>query len=196
MRNSKIGMVKMLNRKAFLVSVALIFQLLPISCSGQSIESEVDEYISAWLKMERFSGSILIANDGNILIKKGYGMANYELSFPNSPQTKFLLGSLTKQFTAVAIMQLQEKGLLKVDDLIKKYIPNYPHGEKITIHHLLTHTSGTPNFTSFPEYRKTMMLPSPVEKTIERFKDKPLEFNPGEKYKYSNSGYILLGFII
>ena len=74
MRNSKVGIVKMLNRKAFLVSIALIFQLLHISCSGQSIESEVDEYINAWLKMERFSGSILIANDGNILIKKGYGI--------------------------------------------------------------------------------------------------------------------------
>jgi len=85
---------------------------------------------------------------------------------------------------------------LSVDDSIKKYIPDYPHGEKITIHHLLTHTSGIPNFTSFPEYTKTMKLASPVEKTIERFKRKKLEFAPGEKFSYSNSGYIILGYII
>lgn len=123
-------------------------------------------------------------------------MANLEHDVPNTPQTKFRLGSVTKQFTSMAIMQLQERELMNVDDRIAKYLPTYPNGEKITIHHLLTHTSGIPNFTSFPNYQKTMMLPSPVEKTIQRFKDKPLEFTPGEKFKYSNSGYILLGYII
>ena len=162
----------------------------------KDIESKVDEYIDAYLKMGNFSGSILIAREGKILLSKGYGMANFEHDVPNTAQTKFRLGSITKQFTAMAIMQLQEKGLLNVDDPIKKYIPDYPNGERITIHHLLTHTSGIPNLTSFPDYRRTMMIPSPVEKTIERFKDKPLEFTPGEKLKYSNSGYILLGYII
>lgn len=183
-------------RKGVILGFALFFQFLSIGCAVQDIESKGDEYINAYIKMERFSGSILIAKDGNILLKKGYGMANYELEVPNTPQTKFLLGSITKQFTATAILQLQEKGKLSVDDQIKKYIPDYSHGEKITIHNLLTHTSGIPNFTSFPEYTKTMMLPSPAEKTIERFKNKPLEFNPGDKFSYSNSGYILLGYII
>jgi len=166
---------------------------IPTTETAQYIESKVDEYIGAYLKMERFSGSVLIAKDEEILLKKGYGMANYEHDVPNTPYTKFRLGSITKQFTSMSIMQLQEKGLLNVNDPIKKYITDYPDGEKITIHHLLTHTSGIPNFTSFPNYRETMMLLSPAEKTIERFKDKPLEFMPGEKYKYSNSGYILLG---
>ena len=169
---------------------------IPTTETAQYIESKVDEYIGAYLKMERFSGSVLIAKDEEILLKKGYGMANYEHDVPNTPYTKFRLGSITKQFTSMSIMQLQEKGLLNVNDPIKKYITDYPDGEKITIHHLLTHTSGIPNFTSFPNYRETMMLLSPAEKTIERFKDKPLEFMPGEKYKYSNSGYILLGNII
>ena len=169
---------------------------IPTTETAQEVESKVDEYIGAYLKMRQFSGSILIARDGEILLKKGYGMANYEHDVPNTPETKFRLGSITKQFTSTAIMQLQEKGLLNVNDPIKKYITDYPNGEKITIRHLLTHTSGIPSFTSFPDYRETMMLLSPVEKTIERFKDKPLEFTPGEKYKYSNSGYILLGYIV
>jgi len=196
MRNVKTIIIEILRRMSVVIAIVLLFQFHLISNSGQDIELKVDGYINAWLQMEKFGGSILIAKDGNILLKKGYGMANCELEVPNTPQSKFLLGSVTKQFTAMAIMQLQEKGLLNVSDFIKKYISEYPHGEKITIHHLLTHTSGTPDFTDFPEYRKTMMLPSPVEKIIERFKDKPLEFNPGEKYKYSNSGYILLGYII
>jgi CubicO group peptidase (beta-lactamase class C family) len=183
-------------------SIIFIFILLyvfifSIACIAQDIESKVDEYVNAYMKMGRFSGSIFIAQNGNVLVSKGYGMANYEHDVPNTPQTKFRLGSITKQFTSMAIMQLQEKGMLNVDDAVSKYIPDYSEtGKKITIYHLLTHTSGIPNFTSFPDYVTTMMIPSPVEKIVERFKDKPLEFEPGEKFSYSNSGYVLLGYII
>ena len=199
--NSKIiEVIQMIRRKmrsiAIFVNVLLLLFVLGTSCSAQDIELKVDEYINAYLKMGTFSGSILIARKGIILLSKGYGMANYENDVPNISETKFRLGSITKQFTATSIMQLEEKGLLNVNDPISKYLPDYPNGEKITIHHLLTHTSGIPNFTSFPEYRETMILPSPVEKIIERFKYKPLEFTPGEKFSYSNSGYILLGYII
>jgi CubicO group peptidase (beta-lactamase class C family) len=179
------------------ISILVYVFIFSITCIAQNIESKVDEYVNAYMKMGRFSGSILIAQNGNVLVSKGYGMANYEHDVPNTPQTKFRLGSITKQFTSMAIMQLQEKGMLNVDDAVIKYIPDYPEtGKKITIHHLLTHTSGILNFTSFPDYVTTMMIPSPVEKTVERFKDKPLEFEPGEKYSYSNSGYVLLGYII
>jgi len=181
---------------AFFSFVVFLPFLFFTACATQNLESKVDEYINAHLKLQKFSGSILIAQKGKILLSKGYGMANYELDVPNTPQMKFLLGSITKQFTSMAVMQLQEKGLLSVDDSLKKYIPDYPDGDKITVHHLLTHTSGIPNFTSFPEYTKTMMLASPVEETVERFKNKELEFTPGEKFSYSNSGYILLGYII
>ena len=167
------------------------------SYAAPNIASKADKYINAYVKQQRFSGSVLIAKNGKFLLSKGYGMANYEHDIPNTPKTKFRLGSITKQFTAMAIMQLQEKGLLNVNDPITKYIPGYPEtGEKITIHNLLTHTSGIPNFTMFPDYRETVMLHSPIEKTIARFKDKPLEFTPGEKFNYSNSGYILLGYIV
>jgi len=181
---------------SFFISILLLVFILCLSSTAQPIQSKADEYIRAYVEMGRFSGSVLISQKGKILLSKGYGMANYEHDIPNTPQTKFRLGSVTKQFTATAIMQLQEKGLLTVDDPLKKYIPDYPNGEIITIHHLLTHTSGIPDLTNFPEHRQTIMIPSPVEKTILRFKDKPLEFPPGEKFKYSNSGYLLLGYII
>ncbi len=166
------------------------------SASDQTLQDIVDEYFNACVKIGKFSGIVLIAKDGEILVNRGYGLANREHDVPNTPQTKFRLGSMTKQFTAAAIMQLQEQGKLNVEDSIDKYIPDYPNGDRITLHHLLTHTSGIPNLTDFPEHRKTIMIPSPVEKTILRFKDKPLEFTPGEQFKYSNSGYLLLGYVI
>jgi CubicO group peptidase (beta-lactamase class C family) len=182
-----------------LVSLAILLVLLfafPSSASDQTHQDIVDEYFNAYVKIGKFSGVVLIAKDGEILVNKGYGLANREHDVPNTPQTKFRLGSMTKQFTAAAIMQLQEQGKLNVEDSIDTYIPDYPNGDRITLHHLLTHTSGIPNLTDFPDHRKTIMIPSPVEKTILRFTDKPLEFTPGEQFKYSNSGYLLLGYVI
>lgn len=181
---------------AYLAMLLVLLFAFPSSASDQTLQDIVDEYFNACVKIGKFSGSVLIAKDRNILASKGYRMANYEHDVPNTPQTKFRLGSMTKQFTAAAIMQLQEQGKLNVEDSIDKYIPDYPNGDRITLHHLLTHTSGIPNLTSFPEHRKTIMIPSPVEKTILRFKNKPLEYAPGEQFKYSNSGYLLLGYVI
>lgn len=160
------------------------------------IQKKVDAYLRPYLKTERFSGSVLMARGGKVLMKQGYGMANYELGVANTPRTIFRLGSLTKQFTALAILQLMEQKRLSLTDSLHKYIPDYPHGDRITIHHLLTHTAGIPNFTAFPEYREIMILPHPLEKIIERFKERPLDFTAGEKFSYSNSGYILLSDII
>ncbi|MFA5075177.1 MAG: serine hydrolase [Candidatus Babeliales bacterium] len=160
------------------------------------IKSKLDKYIKAYVELGWFSGSVLVAKDGKILLCKAYGMANYEHNIPNTPQTKFRIGSLTKQFTAMAIMLLREKKLLHVNDKICKYIPDYPNGDKITIHHLLTHTSGIPNFTEFPECKIEQLKSHNTEQLINIFKDKSLEFEPGEKYNYSNSGYILLTYII
>ena len=160
------------------------------------LAGRMDAYLAAAHKLNRFSGSVLIARGGRMILSKGYGMANYELDVPNTPKTKFRLGSVTKQFTAMAILKLEETGKLKVTDAVKTIFPDYPGGDKITIHHLLTHTSGIPNLTEFPDYVKTMTLPSPALQTVERFKNLPLDFAPGEKFSYSNSGYILLGAII
>ena len=128
---------------------------------------------------------------------KGYGFANLEWDIPNSPTTKFRLGSITKQFTAACILLLEERGKLKVDDPVKKYMPDAPAAwDKVTILNVLTHTSGIPSFTDFPDYESTEAIPTTPEKLVARFRDKPLEFQPGEKWKYSNSGYVLLGYLI
>jgi CubicO group peptidase (beta-lactamase class C family) len=181
----------------------LVVVLLAIStCAAQTASSvalaaRVDEYLNDLVKQNRFSGSILIARDGRVLMTKGYGMANYETDAPNTPQTKFRLGSITKQFTALAVMMMQERGKLNVQDSVCKYVSECPAAwQPVQIHHLLTHTSGIWNFTGTPDYRKTMSLPSSPAETIARFKDKPLEFTPGERFNYSNSGYVLLGYIV
>jgi CubicO group peptidase (beta-lactamase class C family) len=124
-------------------------------------------------------------------------LANREHQVANTPQTKFRLGSITKQFTAMAVLILQEQGKLRVEDPVSKHLAEAPQSwEAVTIHHLLSHTAGLPNFTSSPEYSKKWMLPSPPAETIQRFIDKPLEFTPGDEFRYSNSGYIVLGAII
>jgi len=163
----------------------------------EDIQKKVDEYIHAHIQMNQFSGSILIAKNDQIIINKGYGYASYGFEIKNNPETKFRIGSLTKGFTAVAILQLEEKGLLSVDDKLQEHIPDYPGSNEITIKHLLTHTSGIPNHTEFPDFDKERRVYEySILETIETFKNKPLEFNPGEKFNYSNSNYILLGLII
>jgi CubicO group peptidase (beta-lactamase class C family) len=174
----------------------LIFFCFPVFGNPDSIESKVDDYLAPYIQVGNFSGSVLIAYQGNILVNKGYGMANLEHNVPNNGKTIFRLGSLSKQFTATSIMQIQEKGLLSVNDLLIKYIPDYPNGDTITLHHLLTHTSGIKNFTELPEYATAQLLPTTLTQTIDMFKKQPLAFMPGTKISYSNSNFILLSFII
>ena len=158
---------------------------------------KADEYLSNELGTGRFMGSVLVARSNQVIFMKGCGLANRELNTSNAPNTKFRLGSITKQFTAMCILKLQEEGKLSVDDPISKFVPNCSSNwAEVKIRHLLTHTSGIPSFTGFPDYLSTMMLASPPEKTIQRFRDKPLEFKPGERFAYSNSGYVLLGYIV
>jgi CubicO group peptidase (beta-lactamase class C family) len=160
---------------------------------AQDITAKADELA----QKNDFMGSVLVAKGGKVILKKGYGMANIELDVPNAPDTKFRLGSITKQFTATAILQLAAQGKLSVDDKASKYIANAPDAWKdITIHHLLTHTSGIPNYTAFPDFQTTMRVAvTPIE-LVAKFKDHPLDFPPGSKFKYSNSGYEVLGVII
>ncbi|CAH1189984.1 D-aminopeptidase [Paenibacillus plantiphilus] len=163
--------------------------------ASSEVESFSDK-VDAYLHKLKFTGSVLLAKKGNVLVRQGYGMANLQKNTPNTPNNIFLIGSVTKQFTALAIMQLQEQGKLNVKDPVHKYLPDYPHGDVITIHHLLTHTSGIPNYTTFPDFMETIGQQVTVEQNLDKFKDKPLNFAPGNKYQYSNSGYIVLGAII
>lgn len=140
--------------------------------------------------------AVLIAKDDKIIYRKAFGMANLELNVPMKPENVFKLASITKQFTSVAILILMEQGKLSLQDPISKYIADYPRGNEITIHHLLNHTSGVKDYTRIPELRAKTGLDMSPEELISTFKDQPMEFNPNEKNDYSNSGYVLLGYII
>jgi CubicO group peptidase (beta-lactamase class C family) len=159
--------------------------------------SRMDQVVQSYVSDKSFMGSVLVARGDQVLLSKGYGSANLEWNVPNSPATKFRLGSVTKQFTAASILLLEERGKLKTDDPVKKFVPDAPAAwDKITIFHLLTHTSGIANFTSFPDYPSQEPFATTPEKLVARFRDKPLDFEPGDKWSYSNSGYVLLGYIL
>lgn len=167
--------------------------------NGQTKADKIDDLMSTYAKYDQFNGSVLVAEKGKIIYKKGFGLANKEWGIPNQPDTKHRLGSITKQFTAMLIMQLVEEGKLKLHAPIATYLPNYPKhaADKITIHHLLEHSAGIPNFVSFREfYSKNSRNHFTPEKFIKVFADSTLQFSPGKKFKYSNSGYFLLGYII
>jgi len=172
-------------------------QTAAASPSAQEITRKVDEYMNAAMRVNRFSGAVLLARDGQPIVSRGYGMANIELDVPNTPQTVFRLGSVTKQFTGMAIVLLQERGKLHVNDPICKYLSDCPQAwQPITIKNLLTHTAGIPNYTEFPDFAKTAAAETTASEMTGRFRDKPLQFALGEKFAYSNSGYYLLGTII
>lgn len=180
------------------LAYALASMATPLAfADDKGIAERCSEYMNAAVEVEQFSGAVLVAKGSEILFEHGYGMANAEHQVPNRPETKFRLGSITKQFTAAAILILQDERKLNVRDAINQYVPTaQPAWEPITIHHLLTHTSGIPSYTSDFVYGLSMHKPETVSSMIARFKDKPLEFQPGERFNYSNSGYFLLGAII
>jgi CubicO group peptidase (beta-lactamase class C family) len=183
--------------RVFLISVVLLQTALPGILSAQDILQRFDEYLFAQHEVNHFIGSVLVAQKGKVLYRMSYGPADFENDVPNDPRMKYRIGSLTKQFTAAAVMMLQEKGLLSIRDPVSRHLPEAPATWKdITIHHLLRHESGIPSFTNFPDYYDFWTLPSRPDKTWLRFRDKPLDFEPGTDIAYSNSGYILLALII
>jgi len=174
----------------------LIFGLAAVTFA-QDITAKADEFVSAFVKQNKFSGTVLIAKEGKVVFDKAYGMANYEWSIPNTTDTKFRLGSVTKQFGAAAILKLEEMGKLKTTDKACDYLPDCPENWKpIIIHHLLTHTSGIPNFTALKDYGQLKLLPSKYDEQYKAVRDLKMDFDPGTKFQYSNTGYILLGQII
>jgi len=180
--------------KVFCGACALVF--LSSAAAAQDA-AQLDEVVQGYVQNKTFMGSVLVARDAKVILSKGYASANLEWNVPNTPTTKFRLGSITKQFTAASILLLEERGKLKLEDPIKMYVPDAPSAwDRITIFNLLTHTSGIPNFTSLAEYKTLQLSDSPPVKTIATVRDRPLDFFPGEKMSYSNSGYILLGYVI
>ena len=182
----------------YAASLALAFAAPAAAQEAAKIDpARMDTVVRADADKGEFMGVVLVARDGEILFDKGYGSANLEWKIANDGDTKFRLGSVTKQFTGAAILLLQERGKVQLDAPVRTYLPDAPAAwDKVTVRNLLTHSSGIPNFTSFDDYAKLKTLEATTASLIARFRDKPLEFQPGEKYAYSNSGYILLTAII
>jgi CubicO group peptidase (beta-lactamase class C family) len=165
--------------------------------SPAELGAYADQTLAATYPPGQPGAAAIVVKDGKVVLRKGYGMANLELGVAMAPEMVFELGSVTKQFTAAAILLLQERGQLKVEDDITKYLPDWPtHGQTITLENLLTHTSGIPSYTGLPEWFPHMREDLKPADVAALFKDKPLEFNPGEKWAYDNSGFFLLGMII
>ena len=166
-----------------------------VAVYGQDLSHRINE-IMTQPGREWFMGSILMARDGRMLFEKSYGFANLKETVPISAQTRFRIGSLTKQFTAAAVLLLEDRGKLKTAELLKHYLPDAPAAwEKITVYHLLTHTSGIPDYvdSGFESIKAKAITP---EQLIKIFRNRPLEFSPGMKESYSSSNYILLGYLI
>jgi len=161
-----------------------------------SLEVEIDKYLTPYLQMKDFNGAILIAHQGRVLLRQGYGLANYEHNIPNNPQTKFHIASISKTFTATAIVMLEKRGVLNFYDPLTNFLPDFPNGDKIRISHLLTHSSGVPDFYGMPEYEELKTKPMTPDKWIKLMMAKSLDFEPGEQSSYSNSGYMLLSCVI
>jgi CubicO group peptidase (beta-lactamase class C family) len=165
-----------------------------LSDADRTYVSRADQYLHEWLRQNRFSGAVLVADSGTILLSKGYGMASREHDVFNTPQTRFRIDSITKQFTAAVILLLEEKGALGLEDLISKYLDIPERWRSVTIHHLLTHTSGIPPFVHSAASGSGAQIP--LCRMLRQMDSKPLESDPGSKFVYSDSGYALLGCII
>jgi CubicO group peptidase (beta-lactamase class C family) len=165
--------------------------------ASQDAAARIDQALSATYKADAPGVTVIVVKDGKTLLRKAYGLADVEHKLPLAPDTPMRLGSITKQFTSTAILMLVDEGKIKLDDDITVYLPDYPtQGKKISIEHLLTHTSGIVSYTGKPGYMAGMQKDVSVQQMVDSFKNDPLEFAPGSRYKYNNSGYFLLGAII
>jgi CubicO group peptidase (beta-lactamase class C family) len=184
------------------VMLSLIFAFVTSDMAAQSLTpkqltAEYDKMLSDQFKAGETGCAALVAMNGQVIYRKAFGMADLELNVPMQPEMVFRIGSITKQFTAIAILQLMEQGKLSLQDEITRFIPDYPmQGHSITVEHLLTHTSGIKSYTNVPEFQKFIRTDMKSEEVIDLIKSKPMEFAPGTKWNYNNSGYFLLGYII
>ena len=187
----------MKSRKIFILFIVIL--MTATAALSQDKAQKVDELMKSYYDYGQFNGTVLVAEKGKVIYKKGFGMANMEWAIPNQPDTKFRIGSVTKQFTATLILQLVEEGKIKLDSKITDYLPDYRKdtGDKITVHQLLNHTSGIPSYTNRPDFFADVSRdPYSVADFVKKFASGNLEFEPGSKFSYNNSGYFLLGAIV
>lgn len=188
--------MKYIMQSYFKITLLFIF-ILSTNTFAQTFEAKIDSLIQTEFN-EKYGpgGAFLIAKNGKPIYQKAFGKANLELDVDLTPESVFQIGSMTKQFTAVAVLMLEEQGKLNVNEPISKYISDFPAGEKITIHHLLTHTSGIKDFTKMKTLREIAQKEMTPKMMVDFFKNEPVDFAPGEKFDYNNSGYVVLGHII
>ncbi len=183
---------------ALLIVLFILFAFQNYGYS-QDKAQKIDEFMQIYHDYGLFNGTVMVAEGGKVIYKKGFGLADMEWNIPNKPDTKFRIGSITKQFTSMLILQLVAEGKVKLDGKLSDYLPYYRKdtGEKVTVHQLLSHTSGIPSYTSLPKFMEDVSRnPYPVDVFIKKFCSGDLEFEPGSKFVYNNSGYFLLGAII
>ncbi|HWX18490.1 MAG TPA: serine hydrolase [Candidatus Binatia bacterium] len=161
-----------------------------------ALDAASDAVLNPLFKEDLPGVALLVAQDGKVRFVKGYGFADVEHHIPVTPQTQFRIGSITKQFTAAAILKLQEQGKLSITDKLSKYLPDFPRGDEVTLHHLLTHTSGIHSYTDKPGFLETVTNTTTTAALIKSFQKDPYDFNPGKKWSYDNSGFLLLGYIV
>jgi CubicO group peptidase (beta-lactamase class C family) len=181
------------------VFAALLFAAAAQAISEEPTSATVDEFVNSELRAQHIPGvALAVVRDGRIILAAGYGMANVELGVPTKPESIFQTGSVGKQFTATAVMMLVEEGKVGLDDKISKYFPDSPPTWKeITVRHLLTHTSGIPDYTEGKSGGGiNMRTDYTEEELVKKIAGLPLDFQPGEKWSYSNSGYLILGVLI
>jgi CubicO group peptidase (beta-lactamase class C family) len=179
----------MIKNRIFLpLILTFLLAFLIGSSPAQTTAERMQQIVQPYVDAQMFMGSVLVAKHGKVIFKQSYGMADMEWSIPNSSTARFNIASMTKQFTAAAVLLLEDRGKMKTDDSIRKYFPDAPASwDKITIYNLLTHTSGISDDAA-------TYVPGTPDKMI--FHDKPLNFQPGEKWSYVNLGYIVLGYLI
>lgn len=178
-------------------AVFLIIFLARIVVSGQITTEKLDSLLKVENTKHGFNGTVLVAQNGKIILEKGYGFKNKKENLLNTANTIYQIGSITKQFTSAIILQLVAAKKMTLQDKLSKYIQGYPGGDSITVEHLLTHTSGVYNYTNDGDFmRDRSEHPIARDSLLALFEYKPLDFSPGTKFSYSNSGYILLGMII
>jgi CubicO group peptidase (beta-lactamase class C family) len=179
------------------LAVAIVIAITSALTHAQNFESKIDSLLFTVFKDKNGPGAVfMIAKDGKSIYQKAFGKANLEVDVDLTPENVFQLGSITKQFSAIAVLMLEEQGKISTDNVVSKFLPDYPNGHNITIHHLLTHTSGIKDFTKMNSLRDIAQREMTPRMMVEFFKNEPVDFAPGESFEYNNSGYILLGYII
>lgn len=179
------------------ILIIIVCLILNHQVQAQELDQKFDKVLDEYVKLDQFSGSILVAKDGQVLYAKAFGEANKDHHVKNTLDTKFNIGSAGKTLTGISIMQLEEKGKINVTDPVIKYLDDFPFGDQITIHHLLTHTSGTYNYFAHPQFRSKMASIRSVSDALPLIYDQSLLFDtPGEQFAYSNSGIVILGAVI